>query len=134
MRIVLDTNVIISAALSKNSIPFRVFEEVIELHQSLISTITFDELRETLYKPKFDKYFLPEDTRPSILWTVLRYSSVIIPTITVKVCRHNKDDKFLELALTGKADCLITGDPDWLVLNSFENIPIITPKEFLEGF
>ena len=40
---------------------------------------------------------------------------------------------YLELALFGKADCIITGDPDLLVLHPFENIPIITPKEFLDS-
>lgn len=49
------------------------------------------------------------------------------------LCRDPKDDMYLELALSGKADCIITGDPDLLVLNSFENIPIITPKEFLDS-
>lgn len=134
MRIVLDTNVIISAALSKNSTSFLAFERVIDSHTSLISLSTFKELQATVYKPKFDKYFSLEDTRPGIIETVLRYSFVIIPAITVKVCRHANDDKFLELALTGKADCIISGDPDLLVLHPFENIHIISPKEFLERF
>jgi uncharacterized protein len=41
---------------------------------------------------------------------------------------------YLELALSGKADCIVTGDTDLLVLNPFENIPIITPKEFLDRY
>jgi hypothetical protein len=41
---------------------------------------------------------------------------------------------YLELALSGKADCIITNDDDLLVLHPFEKIPIITPKEFLERF
>ena len=52
---------------------------------------------------------------------------------TVTICRDPDDDMYLELALSGKADCIITGDPDLLVLNPFENIPIITPKEFLDS-
>ncbi len=134
MRVVLDTNVIISAALSKNSTTFRAFERAMDSHTPLISFATFEELQETLYKPKFDKYFSLEDTRPGIIETVLRFGSVIIPITKVKVCRHANDDKFLELALSGKADCIVTGDPDLLVLNPFESIPIISPNEFLEKF
>jgi predicted nucleic acid-binding protein len=53
---------------------------------------------------------------------------------TVTICRDPKDDMYLELALSGKADCIITNDDDLLVLRPFEKIPIITPKEFLERF
>lgn len=46
---------------------------------------------------------------------------------TVSICRDPKDNKYLELALSGKADCIITGDKDLLVLHPFDNIPILTP-------
>jgi len=48
------------------------------------------------------------------------------------MCRDPKDDMYLELALSGNADCIVTGDPDLQILNPFKNIPIISPKEFLE--
>jgi uncharacterized protein len=54
--------------------------------------------------------------------------------VRIKLCRDAKDDKYLELALSGKADCIISNDEDLLVLNPFENIPIITPKEFLDRY
>ena len=134
MRVVVDTNVIISAAISKKSTSFLALELVIDFHKILISSPTFEELQGTLYQLKFERYFFPEDTRPGILETVLRYSSVVVPTVKVNICRHSKDNKFLELALAGKADCIITGDTDLLILHPFENIPIITPKEFLDKF
>lgn len=49
----------------------------------------------------------------------------------INVCRDDKDNKFLELAVNGNADYLITGDEDLLVLNPFQNIAIIKPNEFL---
>ncbi len=134
MRFIVDANVIISASLSKFSTPFRTLELVLDRHTSLISDKTFTELKVTLYKPKFDKYFILEDTRPGILSNILKYSTIIIPSITVKVCRDPNDDMYLELALSGKADCIITGDPDLQVLHPFENIPIIPPKEFLKKY
>lgn len=134
MRCIVDANVIVSAALSKFSIPFRVLELVLDHHTSFISDETFEELKATLYKTKFDKYFLLEDTRPDILSTILKYSTIIIPTVTIKACRDPGDDIYLELAISAKADFIITGDPDLQALNPFENIPIVSPKEFLARF
>jgi predicted nucleic acid-binding protein len=54
--------------------------------------------------------------------------------IEIKACRDPKDDMYLELALSGKAECIITNDEDLLSLHPFENIPIITPKEYLKSF
>lgn len=52
---------------------------------------------------------------------------------TIKICRDPKDDKLLELASSGKADFLVTGDNDMLVLNPFRGIEIITPRDFLSS-
>jgi len=49
-------------------------------------------------------------------------------------CRDANDNKFLELALSGDADCLISGDDDLLVLSPFRGLPILKPKEFLSYF
>ena len=53
----------------------------------------------------------------------------IVETITA--CRDAKDNKFLELAVSGKADCIVSGDDDLLVLNSFRGIKILTLREYL---
>jgi hypothetical protein len=50
---------------------------------------------------------------------------------SINICRDPKDDKFLELAFSGKADFIVTGDQDLLVLNPFRNIEIITANVFL---
>ena len=134
MRFIVDANVIVSASLSKFSVPFKALELVLDHHTPLLSEETFAELKVTLYKPKLEKYFLLEDTRPGILSTILKYSTIIIPTITVKACRDPKDDMYLELALSGQADCIVSGDPDLQVLSPFENIPIISPREFLDRY
>ncbi len=52
----------------------------------------------------------------------------------ITICRDPKDDKFLELAISGKADFIITGDQDLLILNPFRDIEIITANEFLTRF
>ncbi|WP_237741288.1 putative toxin-antitoxin system toxin component, PIN family [Geminocystis herdmanii] len=68
-----------------------------------------------------------------IFLTELRQKAQIIKvTETITICRDAKDNKFLELAVSGKADFIITGDQDLLVLNPFENITIIKPDLFLK--
>jgi uncharacterized protein len=51
----------------------------------------------------------------------------------VVACRDPTDDKFLELAVNGHADLLVTGDADLLALNPFRDIPIVTPATFVQG-
>ena len=50
----------------------------------------------------------------------------------ITACRDRKDDKFLELAVNGKADYIITGDQDLLVLHPFQNIVIISVSDYLK--
>ncbi|MBI5220176.1 MAG: putative toxin-antitoxin system toxin component, PIN family [Bacteroidia bacterium] len=52
----------------------------------------------------------------------------------IQLCRDSSDDKFLSLAKAGNASAIITGDKDLLILNPFNNIPIITPDTFLKMF
>jgi predicted nucleic acid-binding protein len=53
------------------------------------------------------------------------------PSRRITVCRDSNDDRFLDLAVAGRADALVTGDEDLLVLHPFEGIPIVRPVEFL---
>jgi len=56
------------------------------------------------------------------------------PEIEITDCRDPKDNKFLELAVTANASCIITGDDDLLVLHPFRNIPILNASDFLNNF
>ena len=84
-------------------------------------------------RPKFDRY-ISKEVRQLFLEEYKSLSTNITIADHVKLCRDPKDDKYLELALSGKADCIITVDVDLLVLNPFENIPVISPDEFLHGY
>ena len=57
--------------------------------------------------------------------------NLVVPTRKVSVCRDPKDDKFLEAALAGGADGILSGDTDPQVLTQFEDIPNLRPAEFL---
>ncbi len=131
-RVVLDTNVLISAALSPNGAPRMVVDAVrSENGVLLFSDETFDELRSRFYRPKFDRYIGREGR--AIYLAQLETVSEWVSIAGAKLgCRDPDDDKLLETALMGEADCLITGDRDLLEMSPFQAIPILTPAGFLD--
>ncbi len=130
-RFVLDTNVLVSAALFENSLPHKAFEKANKMGKLLVSTATLQELEKVLERTKFDKY-LSLDKRKTFLAYIAQNAELVPVTLTIEACRDTKDNQFLEVAVCGKADAIITGDTDLLVLHPFENIPILSPKDFLE--
>jgi len=132
-RFVLDNNILVSALLIKNSPPFRIIRKIEEQGIILYSEPTLLELNRVLSRKKFDKYFTLEEKQEFIL-KLIEMSELIEIKESITICRDSKDDKFLELAISGNADFIITGDQDLLVLNPFRNIEIITANEFLTRF
>lgn len=132
MRIVFDTNVIVSALLLSESIPRRAFDKALDQDTILISTPVLLEFAEVLAREKLDKY-LREEERMRFLIAFLKETELIEIRERVSDCRDENDNKFLELALSGKADCIISGDDDLLVLNPYRGVSIINPRDFLAG-
>lgn len=134
MRIIFDSNVLIRALLNEYSFSGQALKQS-ELSNArvLVSTSTLAEAIEVVMRPKFDKYLSPS-VRQLFLEEYEATSSKVKITRQIKACRDPKDDKYLELAFSGNANCIITNDKDLLELNPFENIPIISPNEFLERF
>ena len=134
MTVIIDANVLISAAIIKQSISDRAVRKAFLNDVVIRSESTTWELINTLKKKKFDKYFRNEYERDIFIHLFTRDSKIIEVLHHVNICRDPKDNKYLGLALSGNADCIITGDPDLLVLNPFEKIPVITSREFLDRF
>lgn len=130
IRIVLDSNVILSAALFKQSSPRQAFDKAIATGQILMSAATLAELQGIFDRPKFDRY-LSKSSRTNFLNELIAVVETVEIIQFFSVCRDPKDDKFLELAVNGKADYIVTGDRDLLVLNPFQNIVILSVSEFL---
>lgn len=131
MRIALDTNLYVSALLNVESVPAQVFLHVIHHHQLLLSEALLDELYNVLQRAKFRPYFSTEEAAV-FLQRVQESGAVIQPTATITACRDAKDNHLLELAVSGNADYLITGDDDLLVLNPFQGVKILTPAAWSE--
>lgn len=129
-RVVADTNVLISRLLSASSVAGRAVHKAVDTAQLLISEPTFAELSEVLSRPKFAPYISP-DQRRAFLAYFQRVTERISITELIRVCRDPKDDAFLELAVSGRADVLITGDQDLLVLHPFRGMTILTPSDYL---
>jgi len=129
---VLDSNVILSAALFKKSAPRQALDKALAIAQILISAPTFAELEDIFNRPKFDKY-LSKSARTEFINDLIEMVENVEIIQSIRTCRDPKDDKILELAVNGKAEYIITGDRDLLILNPFQNIAIISIQDFLEA-
>jgi len=130
-RFVFDTSVIISAALLKRSVSRKAFDKALDEGELLVSAETIDELNRVLGRVDFAKY-VTEDERLEFLAVLLREATVVEVTVYVGECRDPSDNKFLELAVSGAAVCIVSGDQDLLVLHPFRGIFIVTPRGFLD--
>jgi hypothetical protein len=131
LRAVIDTNVIVSAVLLPRSISRQAFDFVILQGQLLVSEDTLAELDEVLCRPKFNKYIL-ERQRLEFFAAFVRTAEIIHVTQEITDCRDEKDNKFLELAISGDASHIVSGDNDLLVLNPFRSVAIVSPADFLK--
>jgi len=131
-RYVFDTNTIISAYLFDKSNPGLALLKALEQGEVLFSLEVAEELAEVIRREKFDRY-LPRKNREEFLRTFIREAVFVEVSQSIQACRDPKDDKFLELAVSGNASRLITGDADLLALSPFRGIEIVTPKQFLDS-
>ncbi|MCB0109573.1 MAG: putative toxin-antitoxin system toxin component, PIN family, partial [Caldilineaceae bacterium] len=78
--------------------------------------------------------YISEEQRLLFLANFLQLAVSVEVTQQISACRDPKDDKFLELAVNGNADCIVTGDKDLLVLHPFEGVAILTLTEFRDRY
>lgn len=130
-RIVADTNCLISRLLLPSSVPGRAIRRVIDHGILLVSEATMNELADVLSRSKFDRYISLED-RQTFLRLLGRIAKFVPSVYAVRECRDPKDDKFLEVGLSGKADLILTGDADLLTLNPWHGVAILSPASYLK--
>ncbi|MBT6012176.1 MAG: putative toxin-antitoxin system toxin component, PIN family, partial [Candidatus Marinimicrobia bacterium] len=106
VKCVVDTNVLISAALSKG-VPFRIVEHLIKNNALIFSKETISELSSRITQPKFDKYVSADDREAYVNNLILSADLVIIDNL-IQGCRDRDDDKFLETAVKGDAQFIIS--------------------------
>lgn len=131
-RWVFDTNVLISHAFWPTGTAGRALSHATRFGGKLLmSADTLGELHEVLHRPRFDR-FASARTRRAFFQFLAPLIELVHPATPIRACRDPKDDKFLEAAVHGQADALITGDGDLLALHPFHGVPILSPADFLQ--
>ena len=130
-RIVADTNALMSGLLIPDSVPGKAVKRATDQGTLLVSDDTLEELANVLSRTKFDRYVSLEDRKTFIL-LLGRISERVAIVRRIQACRDPKDDKFLELAVNGAAELIISGDEDLLTLHPFMDISILSPADYLQ--
>lgn len=133
-RVVVDTNVLLSAALSPSGTPAILLDRLLQVGKLVFSEETFAELEGRIWLPKFDRY-LPMDRRRRLLREA--NASAIWVEVPATIAGHRfsrdpKDDAFIHAAIAAEASRLITGDNDLLCLHPQGDLHILSPREALE--
>ena len=131
LRVVIDTNVYISSFLRPNSIPTKAVRKAEQEALLLVSDSVLAEFAAVFVLSKFDKY-VSRAKRRTALRHIHSISTVVAIPYPIRACRDSRDDKFLEVAVHGQADLILTGDTDLLALHPFRGIAILTPGDYLE--
>ena len=128
LRAVVDTNVFVTALL-RGATARRVYDAFLRGTFTLVfSRNTLAELIDVLTRPSLR--VLTSATEVTRLFLLIRRDGLLVrPTRAIRACRDPKDNIFLECALAGRVDCLVTGDLDLLTLHPFRGIHIIRPAE-----
>lgn len=132
-RIVIDTGVLISAAIFPKSMPAHAFMYAQLNFDLCFNDETYFEIEKVLLRSKFDRYATKE-SRFVFLDKLKRISFFFSsPAIKIEDCPDPKDNKFLELAFDVDAEIILASDKHLNDLHPWRGIPILTPAIFLKG-
>lgn len=131
-RYVLDANVLVSAVLSPNSTAYQAYQKALDTGILLASNQTLAEYENVMLRSKFDRYI--SLARRQNFLAELRVGVELIQIIElITDCRDAKDNIYLDVAVNGSADVLITGDQDLLILHPYRGmLPILSPSDFVK--
>lgn len=133
MRVVVDTNILVRALIK----PYGTVGPILlRLRQGdytlLYARSLLEELIDVLNRPRIRrKYGLTDQDIQVVASLILLRGEAVVPDDRITACRDPKDNKFLEVAVAGKADVIVSGDQDLLVLHPFAGIPIVPSATFL---
>lgn len=132
MRIVVDTNVVVSALLNPDARINRVLAYLAKgKYLFLYSQDTLDEMLDVLSRHRIGRGMVKDLDVKEFVALVRFRGEEITPVTSIHVCRDPDDDKFLEIAVDGKADYIVSGDGDLQSLSPFRGIPVLKPADFI---
>ena len=132
MKAVLDTNVLISGVIA-TGVPHKLLVKGFNHeYQIVVSVETITEFRETLLKYP-ERFHMDEDEVQEEVETIRYFAEFVAPQEDITAVENDPDDdKFLEAAVAGDVDYLVSGDGHLLSLDSFRGIGIVEPRTFYE--
>lgn len=133
MKIVLDTNVLISWVFGRGITINRLVGEVLTTHHLFTCDEILAELKEKMVSPRLQKFIEPEKAAALFQRYAAKATKLEVSN-SVRVCRDPDDDIILALAIAAEADVIISGDNDLLVLHPYHDVSIVTPSAFVDRF
>lgn len=130
-RVVFDTNTLVSALLLPTSIPRQALDYAFDHGRVLTSLALLGELDRVLKYPKLAP-FITAAERSQFLGKLTLEGTLTTITVQLTVVRDPKDNVVLELAVSGGANVIVSGDNDLITLGRYDGIPIRTPAQFLQ--
>lgn len=131
-RIVIETGVLVSAAIRPESVPALALEKALLQFEICASDETLTELETVLMRPKFDPYVRTDLRREFVAGFRERVTMIAVDQ-TMTDCIDPKDNKFLALAEAADAELIVASDPHLTNLHPWREIPILPPSAFLVG-
>lgn len=135
LRVVVDTNVLISGLFGIKNSPSAQILQAIRTQKIIFVTspVILEEIGEVINRGRIVKLTkMSKDERVDFMDKLIERSDVTAGKQLLQIVgRDIKDDKFLACAVEAKADYIVTGDEDLLVLKVYEGVKIVTPREFL---
>ena len=131
MKIVIDTNVLVSGVFF-GGFPRKILSSVVSQKITACATAEIINEYEEIVQEMIDRKQGHIDRL--ILSPLIKAIEIIEPITHIEICRDPDDDKFLECAKDSHALYIVSGDKDLLVLKEYENIQIVTAKDFCEQY
>ncbi len=130
-RIIIDTNIFVSFLITGS---FLKLYKLLESHNVtlLFSEELLQEFLDVVKRPKLKKYFSEKDV-VKVLDGIQYYADYIEVSTKVNVCRDANDNFLLALCYDGKADYLITGDDDLLVMKKYKQTSIVKISDYFKN-
>ena len=128
--IVLDASMLVSAAMSRGSVPDLAMLRAFGSDRVAVSEAVMIELQNVFARPRLMRFIVPE-LRDNVLSLLDAFGVLFTPTEPVFDCCDPKDNKYLELALVARADVIVSSDSDLLVLHPWRGVGILRPAEYL---
>ena len=136
LRVVIDTNVLVSSVISKKGAPAFLIQAWSEgLFDLVISEAIITEIERVLSEHSLKQVFNISNDQITRLVELLRRNSILVPgsaAVAGAVPADPTDEMFIAAALDGNADVIVSGDKDLLEIESFQGVAILTPRQFLD--